>query len=308
MESIKKSRSRSRSNSLHKEKKPANSITSSNKKDSNYPQCPAKGSFKIIHWNINGLRPLLKTKELDNLIKNEFPDMFCFNETKIDDELVQKMAYNTLFKSQYKSYFYCSNEKKGYAGTAIFSKYCPLSVTYGIGKKELDNEGRVITAEYPSFYLIACYTPNAGTGLKRIDYRINEWDKAFFEYINTLKKKKDIILCGDLNVAHKDIDIYEPKGHDKSPGFTKREKESFSKFLEMGYIDTFRDKHPKEKKFSFFTKRANSNMKESNSGWRLDYFVVNKDNKFAIKESDMLEKKSYNSSDHIPIKFEFDII
>ena len=103
MESRKKSRSRSRSNSLHKEKKPANSITSSNKKDSNYPQCPEKGSFKIIHWNINGLRPLLKTKELDNLIKNESPDMFCFNETKIDDELVQKMAYNTLFKSQYKS-------------------------------------------------------------------------------------------------------------------------------------------------------------------------------------------------------------
>lgn len=273
-----------------------------------YPQCPEKGSFKIIHWNINGLRPLLSTKELDNLIKTEDPDMLCFNETKITPELITKMSYNTLFSNKYKSFFYCPTKKIGYAGTAIFTKYNPNSVSYGIGKEEHDLEGRVITAEFPSFYLIACYTPNSGEKLMRLEYRVNKWDKDFFEYIEGLKKKKDIILCGDLNVARNDIDIYDVKGKKSSPGFTQKEKDSFEKFINMGYIDTFRALHKTEKKFSFFTKRClGTNMKTANKGWRLDYFIVNKDNKFTIKESDMLEKTTYNSSDHIPIKFEFDI-
>ena len=149
-----------------------------------------------------------------------------------------------------------------------------------------------------------CYTPNAGEGLKRLDYRINDWDKEFFKYINFLKEKKDIILAGDLNVAREDIDIYEPKGHDKTPGFTKEEKESFNKFLETGYCDTFRDLHPDEQKFSFFSKRGN--LKEQNKGWRLDYFIIHNDSKYIkVEESDMLDKNKYDSSDHIPCVFTF---
>ena len=180
------------------------------------------------------------------------------------------------------------------------TKYEPLSVNYGINEDEHDKEGRVITIEYEKFYLISCYTPNAGEGLKRLDYRVNEWDKCFFEYINSLKEKKDIILAGDLNVAKDEIDIYEPKTHEKMPGFTKEERESFSKFLEMGYKDTFRELYPEEQKFSFFSKRGN--LKEENKGWRLDYFITNKGAKnIKIEESNMLDKNKYDSSDHIPI-------
>ena len=197
------------------------------------------------------------------------------------------------------------HRKKGIFWTAIFSKYQPISVFEGIGIKKHDQEGRVITLEFEKFYLISCYTPNAGEGLKRIDYRVKEWDKDFFEYINKLKDKKDIILTGDLNVAKDEIDIYDTKGKEKMPGFTKLERNSFSGFLDLGYIDTFRNLHKDEKKFSFFSKRGKG-MKEDNKGWRLDYFIVNENAKnIKVIESDMLEKSQYNSSDHIPLVFTF---
>jgi exodeoxyribonuclease III len=308
-----KSKDSSKSASKSKEKKvnsPKKKTESKSKDKENvekkeYPSLPSIGKFKFIHWNINGLRPLLKTKELDNLIEEENPDFICFNEIKVDNELIEKMSYKTLFKEKYISYFYPS-EKKGYSGTAVFTKYKPEKITYGLNIKKHDNEGRLITLEYDKFYLICCYTPNAGENLKRIDYRVEEWDKDFFNYINNLKNNKDIILCGDLNVAYENIDIYEPKGHEKSPGFSKREKDSFKQFLNMGYIDTFRSKFPKEKKFSFFTKRG-KNMKEDNKGWRLDYFVVNDKHKFNILDSDMLDKFKYNSSDHIPLYLNIEI-
>ena len=271
-----------------------------------YPKFPedTKKIIKIIHWNINGLRPLLKRKELDDLIKEEDPDIICFNETKIDNEVIEKLNLKNLFNKTYKSYWYCPEEKKGYSGTAILTKYEPISVNYGINKDEHDREGRVITIEYDKFFLISCYTPNSGEGLKRLHYRIHEWDKDFFEYINSLKEKKDIILAGDLNVAKEDIDIYEPKGHERVPGFTQEEKESFNKFLEKGYIDTFRDLHPEEQKFSFFSKRAN--MKEQDKGWRLDYFIINQNPRnIEVQESDMIEREKYDSSDHIPIYLTF---
>ena len=274
----------------------------------NYPSFPEDENkiIKIIQWNINGIRPLLRKKELDDLIEEEDPDIICFNETKIDNELVEKLNLTNLYNKTYKSFWYCSEEKKGYSGTAILTKYEPISVNYGINIDKHDTEGRVITIEYDKFYLISCYTPNAGEGLKRLDYRIEEWDKDFFDYINSLKDKKDIILAGDLNVAKEDIDIYEPKGHNKTPGFTKEEKESFDNFLKMGYVDTFRDLHPDEQKFSFFSKR--SNMKEQNKGWRLDYFIINEDaKKIEVDNSDMLDKDKYDSSDHIPLIFTFKI-
>jgi exodeoxyribonuclease III len=292
-ETEKKEKIRSRTNSLEKPEKAENNKNS---------DLPAKKEIKIIHWNVNGLRPLLSKEELDQLVKNENPDIVCFNEIKIDQDTIKSLDLNKKFNDKYKfnCYWNCSTEKKGYAGTAILSKEKPESITYGMNIKKHDSEGRVITAEYKKFYLVSCYTPNAGEKLKRIDYRTKEWDSDFFEYINSLKSKKDVIVTGDLNVARNDMDIFEPKGKDKLPGFTKQEKESFQKFLDMGYIDTFRDLHPEEKKYSFFSKRTKG--KESNKGWRLDYFVVNKDAKnIEVKESDMTEKDKYNASDHIPI-------
>ena len=292
-ETEKKEKIRSRSNSLEKPEKTENNKNSG---------LPATKTIKIIHWNVNGLRPLLNKEELDQLVKNENPDIVCFNEIKIDQDTIKSLNLDKKFNDKYKfnCYWNCSTEKKGYAGTAILSKEKPESIAYGMNIKKHDNEGRVITAEYKKFYLVSCYTPNAGEKLKRIDYRTKEWDSDFFEYINSLKSKKDVIVTGDLNVARNDMDIFEPKGKDKLPGFTKQEKESFQKFLDMGYIDTFRDLHPGEKKYSFFSKRTKG--KESNKGWRLDYFVVNKDAKnIEVKESDMTEKDKYNASDHIPI-------
>lgn len=294
-----RSRSRSRSNSNKK------SEIKSKNKESDFP---SNKQIKIIHWNIAGLRPLLKKGEIDQLIKNENPDIICFNETKIDNDLIKSLKLENLFKDKYKYYCYwnCSTEKKGYAGTAILTKYEPESISYGINIKKHDGEGRVTTVEFEKFYLISCYTPNAGERLKRIDYRVKEWDKDFFDYINNLKSKKDIILTGDLNVARNDMDIFDPKGKEKLPGFTKLEKDSFAKFLDMGYVDTFRDLHPKEQKYSFFTRRGKINTKEANNGWRLDYFITNKDAKnLVIKESDMIDKDKYNASDHIPIFITF---
>jgi exodeoxyribonuclease III len=298
-ETEKKEKIRSRTNSLEKPEKAENNKNS---------DLPAKKEIKIIHWNVNGLRPLLSKEELDQLVKNENPDIVCFNEIKIDQDTIKSLDLNKKFNDKYKfnCYWNCSTEKKGYAGTAILSKEKPESITYGMNIKKHDSEGRVITAEYKKFYLVSCYTPNAGEKLKRIDYRTKEWDSDFFEYINSLKSKKDVIVTGDLNVARNDMDIFEPKGKDKLPGFTKQEKESFQKFLDMGYIDTFRDLHPEEKKYSFFSKRTKG--KESNKGWRLDYFVVNKDAKnIEVKESDMTEKDKYNASDHIPIFLTFNL-
>ena len=297
-----RSRSRSRSRSASKEK---------DKIDQNIPsdgEFPDDKTIKIIHWNVNGFRPLLKKDELDKLIKEENPDFICINETKIDYDVLKSMNLSKLFedKHKYKSYWNCSIEKKGYAGTAILTKYSPISVSYGMNIKKHDKEGRMITLEYDKFYLVACYTPNAGEGLKRVDYRVKEWDKDFFEYINGLKNKKDVIFTGDLNVARENIDIFDPKGKEKLPGFSKMEKESFNNFLSQGFVDTFRDLHPKEQKYSFFSKRTKG--KESNKGWRLDYFIINKDAKnIEVKESNMLDKDKYNASDHIPIIFTFNI-
>ena len=305
-QSNKKSRSRSRSKDKDEIVKESLSKDSSSLKK--YPDFPKdeKKIIKIIHWNINGLMHLLGTKELDELIKSEDPDFICFNEIKICNELIIKMNLNNLFSKQYKSYWYVPTEKKGYSGTAILTKYEPISVSYGMNIDKHDKEGRIITLEYDKFYLICCYTPNSGQQLKRLNYRLNEWDKDFFEYINSLKSKKDIILTGDLNVAKENIDIFNPKGHEKYAGFTQGEKESFRKFLKTGYIDTFRKLHPNEKKYSFFAKKKEFNAKPYNKGWRLDYFVINKDPKnIVIKDSDMLDKDKYNASDHIPLVFTF---
>ena len=292
-----KNRSRSRSKS-HKKKEEKEIYTFPFKENQ---------LIKIIFWNVAGLRQILPKKEIDKLIQEENPDIVCFNETKIDEEIIEKMNLKKTFKEKYNffSYFNNSTEKKGYSGTAILTKYKPLSVSYGMNIEKHDKEGRIITMDFDKFYLVCCYTPNAGEGLKRIDYRVKEWDKDFFDFINNLKNKKDVILTGDLNVARENIDIFDPKGREKLPGFTKLEKESFNNFLKTGYIDNFRSLHPNEKKFSFFTKRAKG-KREGNKGWRLDYFITNKEMKnIEVKDCDILDKNKYLASDHLPIKLAF---
>lgn len=304
-ESEKRSRSRSRSKSPKKEEKSIDK----EKEQKNMISFPTDENqlIKVIMWNVAGLRAFLQKKDIDNLIKEENPDIICFNETKMDEELIEKLNLKKMFqeKFNFNSYWYCCTEKKGYSGTAILTKYKPLSVSYGMNIPKHDKEGRIITLEYDKFFLINCYVPNAGEGLKRLDYRINEWDKDLFSYINKLKEKKDVILTGDLNVARENIDIFDPKGREKLAGFTQVEKESFTKFLKSGFIDNFRNLHPNEKKFSFFSKRAKGN-REGNKGWRLDYFVTNKDMKnIVVKNCDILDKDKYTASDHLPILLSF---
>ncbi len=180
-----------------------------------------------------------------------------------------------------------------------------MSIKYDIDNEYHDKEGRVITLEYDKFYLVSVYVPNAGEGLKRLNYRVNEWDKAFFEYLNKLKQKKDIIICGDLNVAHQEIDIFDPKSKKKSAGFTIEERESFSKFLEFGYVDTFRTLNPDVVKYSYFSTRAGRKSFEDNKGWRLDYFITNSNFMNNIVDSDILIE--YEGSDHRPIRLTLNV-
>ena len=300
------SRSRSRSKSREKHEKKEKSVEESQSNISPFP-IDEKKIIKTIFWNVAGLRALLPKKDLEKIIKEENPDIICFNETKMDEELIEKLNLKKMFQEKYNFYSYwnCSTEKKGYSGTAILTKYKPISISYGMQISKHDKEGRIITLEYDKFYLICAYVPNSGEGLKRLGYRIDEWDKDFFGYINNLKCKKDVILTGDLNVARENIDIFDPKGREKLAGFTQREKESFNKFLKTGYIDCFRNLHTNDKKFTFFSKRAKGN-REGNKGWRLDYFVTNKDLKnIEVKECDILDKDKYTGSDHVPISLCF---
>jgi exodeoxyribonuclease III len=187
----------------------------------------------------------------------------------------------------------------------ILTKFKPLSVIYDIGIPEHDLEGRVITLEYPKFYIVSVYVPNAGEGLKRLDYRVNNWDKCFQNFLKNLAAKKDLILTGDLNVAHREIDVYNPKGFIKNAGFTIQERESFSKFLVEGFVDTFRALYPEEQKYSYFSSLGGIKALKENRGWRLDYFVVNDSAMQNVQESDIFVE--YAGSDHRPIKLVYNL-
>jgi exodeoxyribonuclease III len=231
----------------------------------------------------------------------ESPDIVCFNETKIDEVAIKNEKYNSTFSDLgYNCYWNSCKLKKGYSGVAVFTRYSPEKVTYDIGNMKHDHEGRVITLEFSDYYVVAVYVPNAGQGLKRLTYRVKEWDIAFFAYLNTLKSKKDVVVCGDLNVAHKDIDIFCTKGHNKLAGFTPEERNSFSKLLSQGYIDSFRHLYPNVIKFSYFSARFGKKNLNDNKGWRLDYFLANDTAKERVIDSEILN--DYDASDHSPIK------
>ena len=198
--------------------------------------------MKCISWNVNGLRACLQKGFLD-FFRDADADLFCLQETKLQPEQV------TLELPGYEQ-FWCSAEKKGYSGTAIFAKRRPLSVAYGVGVEELDHEGRMITLEYPDFYFVTCYTPNAQDGLKRIDHRM-AWDDAFRERLRALDAVKPVIACGDLNVAHNEIDLKNPKTNRGNPGFSDEERGKFNELLDAGFTDTFRHLYPDAVKYSW---------------------------------------------------------
>lgn len=248
--------------------------------------------MKLISWNVNGLRACVDKGFMD-FFKEADADVFCIQESKLQAGQID------LPLEGYHQYWNYA-EKKGYSGTALFTKQKPLSVTYGIGIPEHDKEGRVITAEFADFYVVTVYTPNSQRELTRLSYRM-EWEAAFLAYINGLNEKKPVIFCGDLNVAHKEIDLKNPRTNRHNAGFTDEERSCFDKVLESGYIDTFRYFYPDaEGIYSWWSYMFKS--REKNAGWRIDYFVVSK----ALE--DRLEGASIHTmvmgSDHCPVELD----
>jgi len=263
--------------------------------------------MKIIAWNINGIRAILKKNNLVELINIEEPDIICLSETKINcsyDDIKDNLNKN--LNDKYYNYWSPCKVKAGYSGTAILTKKEPINIIYGlnINNNEYDNEGRVITCEFSKFYLIHVYTPNSGEKLARLEYRINTWDLMFLDYINKLKQNKKVIVCGDLNVAHKEIDLKNPKNNLKTAGFTIEERTSFNNILEKTeLIDTFRYLNKENIKYSYWSYRFKS--REKNSGWRIDYFLVDKKMIKKVINSDIFT--NIFGSDHAPIILEIKI-
>lgn len=251
--------------------------------------------MKLISWNVNGLRACVKKGFLDYFNKVN-ADIFCVQETKLQAGQID------LELDGYDQYWNYA-VKKGYSGTAIFSKIKPIAASYGIGIEEHDQEGRVITLEYEKFYLVTVYTPNSQRELARLEYRMR-WEEDFKEYLNKLNKDKPIILCGDLNVAHKEMDLKNPKTNTKNAGFTEEERNKMTLLLEDGYIDTFRYFYPnKEDAYTWWSYMRKA--RERNAGWRIDYFIVSEELKNYIKDAKI--HSEILGSDHCPVVLETDI-
>ena len=265
--------------------------------------------IKIIAWNINGIRSIIDKNYLYDLIDNEKPNIICFGETKLTCPIdnVEIKLKDKIKGYRYRYFSQCS-VKKGYSGTAIFSKTKPNKVIYGmkIDNNEIDNEGRVITLEFDKYYLIHVYTPNSGQTLQRLKYRTLEWDSYFRKYIKHYQKNKNVIVCGDLNVANEDIDIHNPKGNKRTAGFTNEERFEFKKYLndtKLKLIDTYRFLNPNKIEYSYWSYRFKS--REKNKGWRIDYFLVSEKLKSKIQNSEILT--NIMGSDHAPIKLTINI-
>lgn len=264
-----------------------------------------KKKIKIISWNVAGIRAIIKKnvhqqQTFENFFQEHSPDIICLNETKITkDEDIKKIDSTVLVQYPHR-YWNCCSIKHGYSGTAILSKHKPLSYQYGFTSENQDPEGRLITVEYQDFYLICVYTPNSGAELKRLDERVNDWDVKFREYVSSLTSKKPVVISGDLNCAHHEIDIKNPKSNLRSSGFTIEERTSFGKLLDEGFIDTFREQNPELVKYSYWNYRTGARSR--NVGWRIDYFLVSKDFWKHVYISDILDQVL--GSDHAPIILE----
>ena len=255
--------------------------------------------MKLISWNVNGLRAVIN-KGFENFFNEIDADIFCIQETKMQkDQIDDNMK--RIFEGYYS--YWNSAIKKGYSGTAVFSKTEPINVTYGIGIEEHDKEGRVITLEYEDFYLVNCYTPNSKRELERLEYRMI-WENEFRNYLTSLNKIKPVILCGDLNVAHEEIDLKNPKTNRRNAGFTDEEREKMTELLKSGFTDSFRYLYPdKTDSYSWWSYMGKA--REKNVGWRIDYFITSKDIENKIKQA-VIYPEIYGS-DHCPVGLEIEI-
>ena len=252
-----------------------------------------KNNIKIISWNVNGIRAVLK-KGFHDFIKEHSPDILCLQETKAHPDQVDLNMDELPFR------YWNSAEKKGYSGTSIFLNKEPLSSSDGLGIKKHDNEGRVITLEFNEYFLVNVYTPNSKRDLSRLDYRYNEWDKDFLTYLKTLEKKKPVIFCGDLNVAHKEIDLKNPKTNRRNAGFTDEERMGFDNYISAGFIDTFREFEKGEGHYTWWSYMFQARSR--NVGWRIDYFCISESLRTKLKKSYIL--KDVMGSDHAPVVME----
>ncbi|MCI0130358.1 exodeoxyribonuclease III [Vagococcus sp. CY53-2] len=251
--------------------------------------------MKFISWNVNGLRAIVKKNFYED-IKQIDADIISLQETKLQEGQIE-MALPGYY--QYWNYA----EKKGYSGVAVFTKIEPISVKKGMGIKEFDAEGRLLTLEFDTFYLVNCYTPNAQPELKRLDFRL-DWEEQFKKYLVKLDEEKPIILCGDLNVAHENIDLKNWKNNRKKPGFSDQERDAFTQLLDSGFIDTYRYFYPnKEGAYSWWSYRFNA--RKNNAGWRIDYFCVSNKLKNKLKSADILS--TIFGSDHCPVELLVDM-
>ena len=245
--------------------------------------------MKLISWNVNGLRAVAG-KGFSGIFADLDADFVCLQETKL-----QQGQIDLEFEGYTSWWNYA--EKKGYSGTCIYSRVEPLSVSYGIGKEEHDSEGRVITFETSDFYLVNVYTPNSQDGLRRLDYRM-QWEDSFREYLCALKSRKGVIVCGDMNVAHEEIDLKNPATNHFSAGFSDEERAKMTSLLDSGFIDSWRELHPEEQKYSWWSYRMRA--RERNVGWRIDYFLVSEDRKDRLEGAEILN--DIFGSDHCPVE------
>ena len=251
--------------------------------------------MKLISWNVNGLRAVLGKGFLD-YVAQESPDILCLQETKLQPE-------QAVFDLPGYHRFFNSADKKGYSGTAILTRTEPLSVTYDFGGDEHRHEGRIITAEFPQFYLVCCYTPNSQDGLKRLDYRMR-WEDDLRDYLRELDQTKPVVYCGDLNVAHREIDLKNPKTNRQNPGFSDEEREKMTRLLEAGFVDTFRYINGDvTDRYSWWSYRFHA--REKNVGWRIDYFIVSQRLADKVKAADI--RSEIYGSDHCPVVLELEV-
>ena len=252
--------------------------------------------MKLISWNVNGLRAVI-TKGFEKAYKEIDADILCLQETKMQQDQITD-EINNIFKDRY--VYWNSAIKKGYSGTCVISKEKPLNVTYGIGKEEHDGEGRVITLEFEKYFLVNCYTPNSKRELERLDYRMI-WEDEIKAYLESLKSKKGVIYCGDLNVAHEEIDLKNPSTNHNSAGFTDKERNKMTNLLNAGFVDTFRYKYP-DKTDMYSRWSYMFHAREKNVGWRIDYFIVSESLKDKIEDAKILT--DVMGSDHCPVELD----
>ncbi len=254
--------------------------------------------MKLLSWNVNGIRAVMN-KGMPEWVSGSDADVYCFQETKAAPGQVESLLFPP---PGYHAFWNAPTEKKGYSGTLTLTREQPLSVTYGIDQVDHDQEGRVINCEFPAFHLVNVYVPNAQDGLRRLDYRCGQWDVCFLQHLKRLEQSKPVVVCGDFNVAHKEIDLARPKDNLKSPGFTPEERAGMDNYIAAGFVDTFREFHPEPGQYTWWSMRTRA--RERNIGWRIDYFLISASLRPHLKAAWILPEVM--GSDHCPVGIELE--